>query len=161
NTLSFEAIAGTVELPLASGLGFGRLQAESVAMRRVLEVLERAAPTEVTVLLHGETGTGKEEAARALHSASARRDGPVVVLDCGSIPPTLLAAELFGHEKGAYTGAVGTRLGAFERASGGTLFLDELGELAIDLQPQLLRVLERREVQKLGGEAVVPVDVRV
>lgn len=161
NTLAFDATDETVVLPLASGKGFGRLQAESVAMRRVLEVLERAAPTDATVLLHGETGTGKEEAARALHLSSPRAQGPFVVLDCGSIPATLLAAELFGHEKGAFTGAVGVRSGAFERAQGGTLFLDELGELAIDLQPQLLRVLERREVQRLGGGDVIPIDVRV
>ncbi|MCC7384883.1 MAG: sigma 54-dependent Fis family transcriptional regulator [Deltaproteobacteria bacterium] len=161
SVLVFEAADGTVALPLAPGTRFGRLQAESVAMRRVLEVLGRAAATDVTLLIHGETGTGKEESARALHAASARAAGPFVVLDCGSVPATLLASELFGHEKGAFTGAVGLRKGAFERAHGGTLFLDELGELALDLQPQLLRVLERREVQRLGGEIVIPVDVRL
>ncbi len=160
-TIAVEPATGSVALPLAEGTAFGRLLGQSVAMRRVIDVLSRAAPTEATVLLGGETGTGKEEAARALHAASARAPGPFVVLDCGSIPGTLLAAELFGHERGAFTGAVDTRRGAFERAHGGTLLLDELGELAVDLQPQLLRVLERREVQRLGGGAVVPVDVRV
>jgi transcriptional regulator with GAF, ATPase, and Fis domain len=161
NSLAFDSLEGAVSLPLASGAGFGRMQAESVAMRRVLEILQRAAPTEATILINGETGTGKDEAARAIHQSSPRANGPLVVLDCGSIPATLLASELFGHEKGAFTGAVGERKGAFERANGGTLFLDELGELALELQPQLLRALERREVQRLGAEKVTPIDVRV
>ena len=160
-TIAVEPAQGSVALPLADNEGLGRLLGGSVAMRRVIEVLERAAPTEATVLLTGETGTGKEEAARAIHGASPRAKGPFVVLDCGSIPGALLAAELFGHERGAFTGAVEMRRGAFERAHGGTLLLDELGELALDLQPQLLRVLERREVQRLGAGAVTPVDVRV
>jgi DNA-binding NtrC family response regulator len=160
-TIAVESAAGSVALPLAVDTAFGRLLGQSVPMRRVIDVLSRAAPTEATVLITGETGTGKEEAARALHAGSARAGGPFVVLDCGSIPGTLLAAELFGHERGAFTGAVEMRRGAFERAHGGTLLLDELGELALDLQPQLLRVLERREVQRLGGGVVVPVDVRV
>jgi len=160
-TIALEPAKGSVSLALTEAEGLGRLLGGSVAMRRVIEVLERAAPTEATVLLTGETGTGKEEAARAIHGASPRAKGPFVVLDCGSIPGPLLAAELFGHERGAFTGAVETRRGAFERAQGGTLLLDELGELAVDLQPQLLRVLERREVQRLGASAVTPVDVRV
>jgi DNA-binding NtrC family response regulator len=130
-------------------------------MRAVFEVLDRAARTDATVLLEGETGTGKELAAEAIHRASPRADGPLVVVDCGSLPPDLIESELFGHERGAFTGADRRRLGAFESAAGGTLFLDEIGELRLDLQPKLLRVLERREVKRLGSEEVRAVDVRV
>jgi DNA-binding NtrC family response regulator len=130
-------------------------------MRRVFEVLSRVAPSDSTVLVGGETGTGKEEAARALHAASPRAAGPFVVVDCGAIPGTLLASELFGHDKGAFTGATSARPGAFERAAGGTLLLDEVGELSVDLQPQLLRAIERREIRRLGAGDVVPVDVRI
>src|SRR5262249_3322181 len=114
-----------------------------------------------TVLLRGETGTGKEVAAESLHRDSARRDGPFVVVDCASIPANLLESELFGHERGAFTGAVAQRQGAFEAASGGTIFLDEIGELPLDLQPKLLRVLESRQVKRVGGRSYFEVDVRV
>src|SRR5262249_32602265 len=127
----------------------------------VFAVLERAARTDVTVLLEGETGTGKEAAAGAIHAESDRRDGPFVVVDCGAIPPTLLESELFGHEKGAFTGAAQRRLGAFEEAHGGPLFLDEIGELPPDLQPKLLRALEQRTVRRLGSNAVQQLDIRV
>jgi transcriptional regulator with GAF, ATPase, and Fis domain len=130
-------------------------------MRAVFALLERAAPTEATVLLEGETGTGKEAAAESIHEASPRRERPFVVLDCGAIPPNLLESELFGHEKGAFTGATGARTGAFEAADGGTIFLDEIGELAPDLQPKLLRALERREVKPVGANQYMPADVRV
>jgi len=115
----------------------------------------------VSVVIQGETGTGKELVARAIHELSPRKRGPMVVLDCGAIPPNLIESELFGHEKGAFTGAVAARPGAFERAHGGTIFLDELGELRFDLQPKLLRVLENREVRRVGGNDVQEIDVRV
>jgi DNA-binding NtrC family response regulator len=113
------------------------------------------------VLINGETGVGKELVAEAIALASPRKDGPLVVVDCSALAPTLVESELFGHEKGAFTGAVASREGVFERAKGGTVFLDEIGELPLELQPRLLRVLERREVQRLGGKAPVPVDVRI
>jgi len=124
-------------------------------------MLERAAASDATVLLTGETGTGKEAAAESIHTASVRGEGPFIVVDCGAIPPNLLESELFGHEKGAFTGAVAARKGAFEAASGGTIFLDEVGELTLDLQPKLLRALEKREVKRVGSNEYVPVDVRV
>src|SRR6185295_6101936 len=114
-----------------------------------------------TVTLIGETGTGKDVLARAVHQASLRRDGPFVVFDCAAAPPSLIESELFGHDKGAFTGAVAARAGVFERAHGGTLFIDEIGELPLDLQPKLLRALEQRQVQRLGSGALQPVDVRV
>jgi two-component system, NtrC family, response regulator GlrR len=130
-------------------------------MRRALTTLERVANSDATVLLEGETGTGKEIAAESIHMGSARRDGPFVVVDCAAIPQNLLESELFGHEKGAFTGASSGRQGAFEAASGGTIFLDEIGELGIDLQPRLLRALERRHIKRVGSNTYVPVDVRV
>ncbi|MCS6798038.1 MAG: sigma 54-interacting transcriptional regulator [Myxococcota bacterium] len=140
---------------------FGSLVGVSKAMRRVFAELERAASTDATVLLEGETGTGKERAAQALHDASRRRDGPFVVVDCAALPETLIESELYGHEKGAFTGAVSRRIGAFEAADGGTVFLDEIGELPLAMQPRLLRVLETRTVRRLGSQEPVPVDVRV
>lgn len=133
----------------------------SAAMRAVFSRVERVAKTDATVLIHGETGTGKEVIAWSLYEASRRVEKPFVVVDCGAIARNLIESELFGHEKGAFTGAVQRRLGAFERADGGTLFLDELGELELELQPKLLRALERREIQRVGGEKTLPVDVRI
>ena len=130
-------------------------------MRAVFAVLERAAPTGATILLEGETGTGKEAAAESIHRESPRREEPFVVVDCGAIPPTLLESELFGHERGAFTGAEAQRTGAFEAAHRGTIFLDEIGELSPDLQPKLLRALERREVKRVGANQYAPADVRV
>ena len=140
---------------------FGSLVGRSPAMRAVFSALERASQADITVLLEGETGTGKEEAAAGLHEASARREQPFVVIDCSALPATLLDSELFGHERGAFTGAQAARAGAFEEASGGTVFLDEVGELPLELQPKLLRVLEAREVRRVGSNTVRPVDVRV
>jgi len=114
-----------------------------------------------TVLLQGEPGTGKTLLARTIHNASLRADGPFLVVDCGAIPPTLIETELFGHEKGAFTGAQATRIGSFEAARGGTLFLDEIGELPLDMQPKLLRVLEDRTVKRVGSTASLQLDVRV
>jgi DNA-binding NtrC family response regulator len=127
----------------------------------VFEVLGKASPSEATILLEGETGTGKEVSAEAIHRGSPRRDQPFLVVDCGAMPPTLLESELFGHERGAFTGAVSSRQGVFEAAGGGTVFLDEIGELSIDLQPKLLRVLERREVRRVGTNNHIPVNVRL
>jgi two-component system response regulator GlrR len=133
----------------------------STAMQTVFDVLGKAAPSDATILLEGETGTGKEVSAEAIHLGSPRKDKPFLVVDCGAMPPQLLESELFGHERGAFTGAVSSRQGVFEAASGGTVFLDEIGELSIDLQPKLLRVLERREVRRVGTNNHVPVNVRL
>jgi transcriptional regulator with PAS, ATPase and Fis domain len=130
-------------------------------MRAAFALLEAAAASQSTVLLQGESGTGKDLAAESIHLESARRDGPFVVVDCGAVPANLLEAELFGYEAGAFTGATTARVGAFEAAAGGTLLLDEIGELALDLQPKLLRVIDRREVQRLGSTRRIPADVRV
>ena len=150
-----------VALPLSDRSELGPLVGSSVAMRAAFALLEKAAPTDTTVLLEGETGTGKEGAAEALHLCSPRRDKPLVVVDCASIPANLIESELFGHEKGSFTGATAHRIGAFEEADGGTVFLDEIGELPIDLQPKLLRVLERKEIRRVGTNAMSRVDVRV
>jgi len=148
-------------LPLSREVSFGGLLGGSAAMRRVYGALAAAAPTSATVLLTGESGTGKELAAHALHAASPRADGPFEVVDCGAMPPTLMEAELFGHERGAFTGATGEREGAFERADGGTVFLDELGELPTELQPKVLRALGEGEVRRIGARKPRKVDVRV
>src|SRR5262249_49591724 len=131
------------------------------AVRAAFALLENAARTDATVLIEGETGTGKELAAEGIHAASARQAAPFIVVDCGAIPPDLLEGELFGHEDGAVTGAVAARQGAFEAADGGTVFLDEIGELALSLQPKLLRALERHEIKRVGASKYVPVDFRV
>ncbi|OJH41478.1 sigma 54-interacting transcriptional regulator [Cystobacter ferrugineus] len=140
---------------------FGELVGESLAMRELFAVLEHVAPTDTTVLVQGETGTGKEVVARALHEASARRKGPFVAVDCGALPEGLVESELFGHVKGAFTGALAARAGAFARARGGTLFLDELAGISPVVQARLLRVLEERRVRPVGGDAEQAVDVRV
>jgi two-component system response regulator GlrR len=159
--LRFDFSSESNKLPLSEHTRFGSLVGTSVAMRGCFALLERAATRDVTVLLEGETGTGKSQAAQALHQASARRDKPFLVVDCGAIPSNLLESELFGHEKGAFTGAVGRREGAFEEAQGGTIFLDEIGELPAELQPKLLRVLESREIRRVGSNTWQPVDVRL
>jgi formate hydrogenlyase transcriptional activator len=133
----------------------------SSSLRQVLEQVEIVAPTDATVLVLGETGTGKELVARAIHDASGRSRRPFVKLNCAAIPSTLLESELFGHERGAFTGAVAQRIGRFELADGGTLFLDEVGEIPLELQPKLLRVLQEHEFERLGGTHTLKVDVRV
>ncbi|MCE9574863.1 MAG: sigma 54-interacting transcriptional regulator [Deltaproteobacteria bacterium] len=148
-----------VEVPTLAA--FGSAIAASASMQQVFALLARLAPSEVTITLIGETGTGKDVLARAVHEASARSSGPFAVFDCGSVTSTLIESELFGHERGAFTGAVAERAGAFERAAGGTLFLDEVGEMPLELQPRLLRALEQREVRRVGGGTEIPVDVRV
>ena len=145
-----------------SGQGvFGGMVAQSAAMRQVFALLEQAAPTKATILIGGETGTGKEVAARAIHDLSPRRSGPFLAMNCAALPETLIESELFGHEKGAFTGAAERRAGFFELANGGTLLLDEIGDMAIGTQAKLLRVLEDRKVRRLGGSREIEVDVRV
>ncbi len=141
--------------------GFGSFLGNSPALARSLELLGRAATSEVTVLIEGESGTGKEVAARAVHAEGNRAAGPFLAINCGALPETLVESELFGHEKGAFTGADSLRRGCFEEASGGTLFLDEVGELKPDIQVRLLRVLQERTVQRLGSSKSIPIDVRI
>jgi len=148
-------------VPVSSHDRFGELVGSSPEMRRVYAVLERLAGSDSTVLVLGETGTGKEVVARSLHDASARAKGPFVTLDCGAIPESLIESELFGHVRGAFTGATNDRRGVFEEANGGTLFIDEIGELPLLMQPKLLRALEARRVRRVGANSHVPVDVRV
>jgi DNA-binding NtrC family response regulator len=135
--------------------------AEAPAMKELLETVDRVAESRATIMLGGESGVGKEVIARAIHNRSPRRAGPFIAVSCGALPETLIESELFGHEKGAFTGASSTKLGRFELASGGTLFLDEIGEVPLSTQVTLLRVLQEREVQRLGGEKPIPVDVRL
>jgi transcriptional regulator with PAS, ATPase and Fis domain len=139
---------------------FGPMVGASIPMRELFARLARVARSEATVLIQGETGTGKEAAARAIHEASPRAGAPFVIIDCGALPENLLEAELFGHRRGAFTGAVEAREGAIEAAEGGTVFLDEIGELPLSMQPKLLRVLESRTVRRLGDTAQRPVNVR-
>ncbi len=161
SALRFELDPAHNKIEASTATRFGPLVGSSLAMRTTFAQLEMAAKADITVLLEGETGTGKEGAAAAIHSASARRDQPFVVIDCSALPANLIGSELFGHERGAFTGADALRIGAFEEASGGTVFLDEIGELPLDVQPTLLRVLEEREVRRLGSNVQTPIDVRV
>jgi DNA-binding NtrC family response regulator len=140
---------------------FGPLVGRSEAMRKIFDKLGKIAPTDLTLLITGETGSGKELAAQAVHMASARADKPFIVVDCGSIPPTLAEATLFGHERGAFTGAVDKRSSPFHDTKGGTIFLDELGELPLDVQPKLLRALSERRIKSVGGSNYKPFDARV
>jgi DNA-binding NtrC family response regulator len=151
----------SVELPPSQARRFGELVGRSLAMREVFAVLELASQSDVTVLLEGETGTGKELAARAIHENSKRRQKPFVTIDCGALPETLLESELFGHTKGAFTGALQSREGAFVRADGGTLFLDELGGISPSVQARLLRVVEERKVRPVGADKEREVNVRL
>ena len=140
---------------------FDSIVGESPALKAVLEQVDQVAPTNSSVLIIGESGTGKEAIARAIHDLSPRRDRPLIKVNCGAITPTLIESELFGHEKGAFTGAAKQRQGHFELADGGTIFLDEIGELPLDAQVKLLRVLQEHEISRLGSEAAIQVDVRV
>ncbi|OJH41219.1 sigma 54-interacting transcriptional regulator [Cystobacter ferrugineus] len=148
-------------MPLSGRDHFGALVGTSRKMREVFTLLERMAPGGSDVLIQGETGTGKELCAEALHNESKRAKGPFIIVDLAGIAPSLIESELFGHVKGAFTGAQSDRAGAFERAAGGTVFLDEVGELPLDLQPRLLRVLERRQVKRVGANDYRTVDMRV
>lgn len=150
-----------VLLEVPAGDSLSGIRGRSGEMRRLMASIERAAKNDVSVLLIGESGTGKELAARAIHDLSARREGPFEIVDCAAIPATLFAAELFGNERGAFTGADRRRPGALERAQGGTVFFDEVGELPTALQASLLGALERRVVRRLGSDQELPIDVRV
>jgi len=160
-SLRYEAGEGEVEIDLSHDERYFDLIGKSVRMREIFAVLSKVAPSDLTVLVRGQTGTGKELVARALHSGSRRKEQPLVVQDCSAIPENLIESTLFGHERGAFTGATDRRKGSFEQAEGGTIFLDEIGELSLALQPKLLRVLENREVKRVGGEKTIPVNVRV
>jgi transcriptional regulator with PAS, ATPase and Fis domain len=150
-----------VRIPISERVQFGDVIGGSTEMRRIYAILERVAPTDATVLVQGETGTGKELVARAVHRASPRASGPFVAVDCGAIADNLVESELFGHVRGAFTGAVSNRVGLFEQAAGGTILLDEVGELPVALQPKLLRALENREVRPVGSNATRSLDVRI
>jgi len=144
-----------------SGAGENAIIGESDAVKRVCFAVERVAPTDTTVLVLGETGTGKELVARAIHTRSARRDRPLVKVNCSTLPSDLIESELFGHERGAFTGATARQIGRFELADGGTIFLDEVGDLPLRLQPRLLRVLQEGEFERLGSGQTIKVNVRV
>ncbi len=159
--IQFRPSVQKVEVLPSDKTSFGPAIGQSLAMRTIFGVLERIAPTDATVLLEGETGTGKDVLARAIWSASSRANKPFLVVDCGAVTYSLIESELFGHERGAFTGAVSTRQGAFELADGGTVFLDEIGELPLDVQPKLLRVLETREFRRVGGNKTLATNVRV
>jgi len=159
--LLFQAIYESATSESHSCEAFGDLLAASPAMKSIMGVLRRAAKMGTTVLLRGETGVGKSALARAMHSEGPRTRGPFVVFDCGSVPPTLIESELFGAEKGAFTGAVQSRPGACEQANGGTLFLDEIEELPLELQPKLLRVIEEKEVRRLGATRALDLDIHI
>ena len=146
---------------LDSRTGYRRVVGESASWRQVLVQATQVAATDTTALLLGESGTGKEVVARFLHRASARKDGPFVALNCAALPEQLLEAELFGYERGAFTGAVNSKPGQLEQAAGGTLFLDEVGEMSLPAQAKFLRVLQEREFQRLGGTRVLRTDARV
>jgi transcriptional regulator with PAS, ATPase and Fis domain len=151
----------TLDLPLSSSAAFGSALGVSPVMRHLFALLEQAAPSDATVLIEGESGVGKEVLARAIHARSRRAEGPLVAVDCTAIPAALFESELFGHQRGAFTGANEERRGLFEEANGGTLFLDEVGELPKELQPKLLRALEQREIRAVGARAPRKIDVRV
>lgn len=159
--LRFEPLFKRVDVAPSSGERFGSLVGRSVRMRQIFALLERVSKTEATVVILGETGSGKSAVARAIHEASPRRGAPFVTVDCGAIAENLIESELFGHEKGSFTGATRTRQGALEQAQGGTLFIDELADLRLDLQPRLLRVLEEREVRRVGSNEPIKLDVRI
>ena len=160
-TLTVEDAGSTVAPPPSDAPRSADLVGDSEAIREVARLVHRLARVDSSVLIQGETGTGKEVVAQAIHEASPRRDQELVVVDCGSMPASLIASILFGHEKGAFTGADQRRAGAFERAAGGTVLLDEIGELPLDVQPALLGVLERRAFTRVGGAQPIAVDVRV
>jgi len=159
--LRFDVLGGEDRAALSADTRWGRALGTSEAMRRIFAVLPRLAESDSTILLEGETGTGKGLLAEALHGASRRAGGPFVVVDCAAITPQLMESELFGHEAGSFTGAHQRRIGLFEAAAGGTILLDEIGELPLELQPKLLRAIERHEVRRIGSTARIPVDVRV
>jgi DNA-binding NtrC family response regulator len=160
-TMRFALLAGAVRAPVSGSSYFGDALGQSPAIRRAFAILNQVAATDAAVLLEGETGSGKTVMAEAVHNQSRRAGAPFIVVDCGALPPRLVETELFGHERGAFTGAVERRIGAFEAARGGTIFFDEIGELPLDVQPKLLRALDRKVITRIGSNEQVPVDVRV
>ena len=160
-TLEFVAYDEKVRIEPSAQHSFGTLVGKSTKMRQIFSILEKISPTHATVIIEGDTGTGKELVARAIHENSQRKGKSFVVFDCSAVAPNLIESELFGHERGSFTGAVKSRRGAFEEANGGTIFLDEIGELTPELQPKLLRALEQREIKRVGSNAAVKIDVRV
>lgn len=160
-SIEFLAVSDMVPVVASARESFGDAVGCSQAMREIFSLLEKVSQTDATVLIEGETGSGKEVIARGIHDCSRRCQGPFVVFDCGATPRDLVESILFGHERGAFTGAVTTREGLFEQADGGTLFLDELGELPPEVQPKLLRILETREVRRVGGSKARKVSVRL
>ena len=147
--------------PAAAADGFCGIVSRHPRMRAIFSLVRDVGPTTATVLIQGETGTGKEQLARAIHAASENRTGPFVAVNCAAVPETLLEAELFGHEKGSFTGADRQRIGKFEQAHGGTLFIDEVGDIPATMQVKLLRVLQERQFERVGGGDSIPIDVRV
>lgn len=160
-TLRFSVVTEKLDVRPHAETGLGGLVGQSESMRRLMAAVAKVAPTGATVVLEGETGTGKEVVARTLHQLSPRASQPFIVFDCSAVQQNLIESELFGHEKGSFTGALATRQGLFEAAQGGTIFLDEVGELALDLQPKLLRALETREIRRVGGNRPIQINVRV
>lgn len=159
--IEFRAFDEKVKIEPSSNEHFGLLVGRSLKFRQIFGILERISSTNASVIVEGETGTGKDLVARSVHEHSARRARPFIVFDCSAVAPNLIESELFGHEKGAFTGAIRSRRGAFEEASGGTIFLDEIGELTLELQPKLLRALEQRQIRRVGGNTMINIDVRV
>ncbi len=160
-TLRFDVTEDEVDIHFSSRDRFGAMIGRSKEMREIFALLERVSPTDATVLIEGESGPGKELVARAIHDHSKRKSAPFIVFDCSAVARELIESELFGHARGAFTGATSARKGAFEQADGGTLFLDELGELELDLQPKLLRAIETQEIRPVGGTQTVKVSVRI
>jgi DNA-binding NtrC family response regulator len=160
-TLEFVAFDEKIKIEPSDRTEFGLMVGKSRKMRQIFSILEKISSTQATVVIEGETGTGKDLVAQAIHENSSRKDKPFIVFDCSAVAPNLIESELFGHEKGAFTGAVKARRGAFEAANGGTIFLDEIGELTTELQPKLLRALEQREVKRVGSNVPVKINVRV
>lgn len=161
SAVRFEPLESSVIVPLSTATRLGGLIGASLPMRRLYRQIERAAPSDMTTLVTGETGTGKELVAEAIHDLSERSSGPFVVLDCATVPRGLFGSELFGHERGAFTGATHRHRGVLEQANGGTLFLDELGEIPLDLQPKLLRALDVKSFRRVGGSETISSDFRI
>jgi two-component system, NtrC family, response regulator GlrR len=159
--LAVQWLGETVDREQVQTDRFGDVLGRAPRMRELFADLERIAPSEVSLLIEGETGTGKDLIAESVHAQSQRAGGPFAVFDCGAVAPTLVESELFGHERGAFTGAHATHTGLFEQAHGGTLFIDEIGEFPLDLQPKLLRALEKREIRRIGARQTLAVDVRI
>ncbi|HTX62471.1 MAG TPA: sigma 54-interacting transcriptional regulator [Acidimicrobiales bacterium] len=160
-TIHVELVAPSTTVSTSNAKSFGRLIGQSPEMRQLYPLCERLAAIDVPLVIEGETGTGKEVLAESLHECGPRASAPLVVFDCTAVPPSLVESDLFGHERGAFTGAVGTRKGVFEQADGGTLLIDEIGDLDLALQPKLLRAIERSEVRRVGGDRPIRVNVRL